>query len=120
MNPSFKPIAITGDTVVLTRKDYDALLGALEDASDRAAIRASKRDRPDALPSALVSRLLAGESPVRIWREHRGLTGHKLAKEAGVSPSYLHAIETGEKPGSAKTLKALAGALRVDLGDLAP
>jgi ribosome-binding protein aMBF1 (putative translation factor) len=118
MNRMPKPIAITADTVILSRRAWNSLQEALEDAQDRAALRASKSGKPDAISSALVRRILGGESPVRIWREHRGLSGHKLATAAGISPSYLHEIEAGKKPGSAKALKALAGILKVDMDDL--
>jgi hypothetical protein len=35
----YRPIAETADTVTLSRVDYDAMLEALEDAADLAAIR---------------------------------------------------------------------------------
>jgi len=65
-----------------------------------------------------VDRLLAGENPVRAWREYRGLTGVELAAAAGVAASYLSAIENRKKPGSINALKRLATALRVDVDDL--
>ena len=65
-------------------------------------------------------RLLAGESPVRVWRRHRGLTLGELADRAGIAPSYLSEIETGRKPGSVAALGKLAEALGVELDDVAP
>jgi DNA-binding Xre family transcriptional regulator len=70
------------------------------------------------VPAALARRLMAGEAPVRVWREHRGLALHALAKQAGISSSLLSEIETGKKDGSVRTLAALARALAVDLDDL--
>ena len=67
---------------------------------------------------ALVDRLLAGESAIRIWREHRGLTLTALAEMASVSVSYLSEIESGRKPGSAAAIRAVANALRVPMEDL--
>jgi len=70
------------------------------------------------IPFEMVERMLDGESPVKVWREHRKLTVRALAEKAGVSPSLISEIETGKKEGSIATLKALARALQVDLDDL--
>jgi DNA-binding XRE family transcriptional regulator len=124
-----KPLTETAETVTLSRADFEALLAAREDAVDLAALRAedvrearlgAEAARADYLPIALVDRLLAGESPVRIWREHRGQTQRGLAKVAGISVSYLSEVESGRKPGSAVALRALAQALRVPMEDLVP
>ena len=52
-----KPIAITKDTVVLTRAGWNAIIEALEDATARAAVRASiaraKAGEDDGLLAAL-------------------------------------------------------------------
>jgi DNA-binding XRE family transcriptional regulator len=116
------PVAETKDTVTLRRADYDALLEALEDAADLAALReaeaAVQRGESELLPIEMVERLLAGESPVRVWRAHRGMTAHDLAKAAGLAPSYLSEIETGKKPGSVDAIARLARALGVAMEDL--
>lgn len=115
------------DSVVLTRAEYEALLDRIEDAEDRAALaehRAEVRARgagavlADALPVEAVERLLTGEHPLRIWREHRGLTARALAGRAGVSAAYLSEIETGAKPGSVDTMAKLARALGVSIEDV--
>ncbi|MCA3277256.1 MAG: helix-turn-helix transcriptional regulator [Methylobacterium sp.] len=101
---------------------------ALENAIDGRAIKAQLRRekllgvetaRADYLPGALVNRLLAGESAIRIWREHRGMTLTALAKKVGISTSYLSRIENGHKPGGTDTRRAIARALRVPMKDLA-
>lgn len=121
------PLSQTPETVTLTRADYEALLEALEDAEAIAALNADaakeeaagKADyRADCLPVELVERMLAGESPVRVWREHRGMTAKALAEAAGVARGYVSEIESGKKPGSLSVLKKLATALRVEVGDL--
>ena len=109
--------------VLVPRTDYQALIERLEDLEDAELVReAEARGGPSrsALPAALVKRLLAGEHPVRIWREHRGLTLAALSEKAGVPDGYISEIETGKKPGSARALKALAQALEVDLDELVP
>ncbi|MGH6896423.1 MAG: helix-turn-helix domain-containing protein [Geminicoccaceae bacterium] len=118
------PIAETRDTVTLRRADYQALLDALEDAADVAALReaeaAVQRGKSELLPIEMVERLLAGEAPVRVWRTHRGLTAHELARVANLAPSYLSEIETGKKPGSFDAMARLARVLGVAMEDLAP
>jgi DNA-binding XRE family transcriptional regulator len=70
-------------------------------------------------PVELAERIfVAGDHPVRAWREHRGLTLGALAKEAGIAQSYLCEIENGKKRGSVRALAALAKVLRVDIEDL--
>ena len=80
----------------------------------------SRLDRGDdeAIPFEMVERRLAGESPVRLWRDHRGLTQAELAKVSKVSRTMIAAIEAGHKTGGIATLKRLAAALRVDLENL--
>jgi DNA-binding XRE family transcriptional regulator len=117
-----RPLKASRQSVTLARKDWDALVEALEDADDRRSIdeararRAAGKD--DALPVAVVKRLIAGENPTRVYREWRGLTATALAKSAKVAQPYLSAIETGTKPGSAAALKRIATVLKVDMEDL--
>ena len=117
------PIAETDQTVTLSRADYDALLEALEDAEDIATARAAERavaaGESEYLPIEMVERL-SREHPLRVWREHRGLTGAALAKRSGVAQSYISEIETGRKPGSFEAMAKIARALSVSLDDLAP
>jgi DNA-binding XRE family transcriptional regulator len=74
----------------------------------------------DLIPAEMVKRLLAGEPPVRVWREHRGLSLRELARRAEVSAPLLSEIERGQKDGSISTLARLARVLGVDLDDLVP
>lgn len=109
------------DTVTLSRSEYEAMLDRLEDLEDAATFRDFKaRGDEDGLPAALVRRMLAGEHPVRIWREFRGLSMQDLAGKAEVAQSYISEIETGKKPGSIATMKAIATALGVTVDDLIP
>ena len=123
------PIAETADTVTLRREDFDALIAAAEDTSDRRALAAFdtmvKRQgleavRADSLTIEEVMQIAEGMSPIRVWRKRRGLTARALSETAGISPVYLSEIETGKKPGSAVAIVALAKALGVDASDLLP
>ena len=122
-----KILSETQDTVTVSRGDWTQLLSELEDAQDRAAVVARRRHegatgkqaaRRHYLSAREARRLLAGESPVKVWREKRGRSQRELAAEAGVSAGYLAEIETGRKPGSAATLARLAKALQVQIEDL--
>jgi DNA-binding XRE family transcriptional regulator len=86
-------------------------------AYDAAAARL-KRGEDELIPLAITERRLAGESPVKIWREYRGLTQEELGKASKVSRSMIAAIEAGNKNGGVATLKKLAGALGADLDHL--
>lgn len=69
------------------------------------------------LPADILDALAARtEHPIKILRKFHGLTQDELAKNAGLSRSYLTEIETGIKEGSLKTMKAIAKALDIDIG----
>lgn len=105
------------DTVTLPRADYEALLERLEDLED--IVSAARVDETDAIPWEDYLRLSSGQvAPLRYWRERRGLTQAALAEMAGVPQSYISTIESGRKPGSVATYKALALALNLDVDDL--
>lgn len=127
ISPPVRPLSVTKETVTLSRADWERLVEALEDAEDLGALAASDAReaalgkaaaRADYLTDDSVGRLLAGESPVRVWREHRDLTQRALSEASGVSVAYLSEIEGRKKPGSARTLAALARALRLTVEDL--
>ncbi len=87
-------------------------------AYDGAKARLERGD-DELIPLEIVERRLAGESPVKIWREYRGLTQEGLAETSNVSRSMVAAIEARHKKGGIATLKKLAFALKVDLDHLA-
>ena len=109
-----------GRRVIMSRAYYEALIERIEDLEDARIARDAieNRDRRDYLPIGLVERMLAGENPVRIWREQRGFSPDYLAAKAGLSMNHLSAIETGRKVVSIAALKALAVALDLTIDDL--
>ena len=121
---AIRPLAENGDTVLLRRADYEALVREAEDASDAVQIRAAEArvaaGDDEYVPIELTKRLMAGAVPVRVWREHRGLSARALAARAGISAAYLSQIETGKKPGSFDAMAKIARALGVDMEDLEP
>ena len=114
-----KLTAPSGDTlIVLTQAEYDDLL---EKADMATALRVEAdiaAGRDERVPDDIAKRLLDGESPVKIWRAFRGLTGRDLAAQAGISAPYLCEIECGKKEGSLSAMKKIADVLQVDLDDL--
>ncbi len=126
---AIKLLAETPETVTISRADLDALIDAAENAEDLASVRAWNayvaavgRDAAitNSYTAAEAKRLLAGDSPVRIWREKRGMTQRALAAAAAAAiPSgYLSEIESGKKPGSVAAYRALAKTLAVSMEDL--
>lgn len=113
-----RPIAETGDTITYSRTDVDRLFEQLEDFEARAAYTATRAE--ERLPTDVVERLCAGDSPVKVFREHRGLSVAQVAEKSGLNGSYLTAIESGSRHPSAKALHALATVLKVEVGDLLP
>ncbi len=116
-------IARIDGTVTLSATDCETLITAAEDIGTfalprRARLRSTKTRRADNLSDEFVTRLLAGEHPIRIWREHRGLTSPALADKARVSRSYLTEIEGLKKPGSVQAFRSLAAALGMAVDDL--
>ena len=120
-----KPQVILDDTgrpafAVIPWHEYEHLVDAGADtfASDEELYDRAKTEGSESFPIAVADRLLDGENPVRVYRQHRGITQNELANAAGINAMYLSQIETGKRTGSTKTLTALAKALRVGLDDL--
>jgi len=103
---------------VLPIDEYRALLELVDDAQDAAALtRAAKRyalGEEDTIPAVVVDSLLAGEAPIRVWREHRGLSAAMLSEMTGVTPAHISKLETGKGEPSLALLRKLALALGVD------
>ncbi|HER26248.1 MAG TPA: XRE family transcriptional regulator [Rhodospirillales bacterium] len=116
MSITVKPVSEDTNTIVLSKSDYRALLDALENAEARATFQESRDE--ETFPADVADRLVAGDHPVRVFRQYRQLTLTALANAAKVSISYLSEIESGRKPGSAKSLIAVAAVLDVGVEDL--
>ena len=125
---AIKLLAETAETVTISRADLEALIQTAEDVEDIAAVHQRRRDEEGAggyeaakanyFTADEAKRLLTGESPVRIWREKRGLTQRALAEAAKMQPGYLSEIENGKKPGSLAAYIALSTALSIPIEDL--
>ena len=102
---------------VLPIAEYEALLERLDEAE---AVRDYDAARgQETFPEDVAARLVAGDNPVRVFREARGLSLRALAERAAISPAHLSDIETGGRRGSVDVLKRIAAALALDLDDIA-
>ena len=102
--------------MVVPLDHYDALMDALEDRE--AAIAYERTRGEEAFPLELANRIADGESKIRVFREHRGLTQRALADTIGKSKAYVSEIEAGKKPGSVEVIRRIAETLGVDMDDL--
>jgi predicted transcriptional regulator len=86
-------------------RDYDAAIQAIAEGEEL-------------IPAEVVYALLDGANPIRVWREHRGLSQSELAARADISPSYLSQLESGKRAGTTEVLSAIAAELEVAIDDL--
>ena len=108
--------------VVIPADDYRVLLEKAEMLDDVAAYDRAKdalaAGDEELVPAAIVNAILDGENPVRVWRQHRGMSQVQLAEAADISQAYLAQIETRKREGTVGLYRSLADVLGVDLDDL--
>jgi hypothetical protein len=101
------------DLVLIAHGDLEELI------EDRLAEATYHRTRDqETVPDAVVARLIEGQNPITVWREHRGMTLRALAEATGLDPGYLSQLENRKRVGPVATMKKLAAALRLNLDDL--
>ena len=107
--------------VVLPIAEWRRLLAQLQDLEDALDIETIANDpNRRTIPAAIVDRLLDDEHPLKVWREHRGLSRAELAGMTGFTPGHIGHLETGRRHGTPDTLRRLATALDVSVDDLVP
>lgn len=111
-----------GEMVSIPIEEYQALREAADDLTDLhaydRAMAALKSGDDEMVPADVAKRLIAGESPLRVWREHRSLTQAALAVSANVNRVQIADIEAGRSTGSVQTLRKLADGLHVTIDEL--
>jgi DNA-binding XRE family transcriptional regulator len=106
---------------VIPYEEYERLVEEAEMLEDVRAYDQAKKaiaEGEELVPARVTYAILDGGNPVRVWREHRGLTQRQLAEAAGISVPYLSQIESGKRTGSAEVLAAIARELGLSLDDL--
>ncbi len=111
-----------GEMISIPLEEYRSLQAAAEQladlqAYDRALAQLANGDE-ELLPAEFVKRMLSGESPLRVWREFRGLTQTALAEASSVNRVQIADIEARRKSGSIETVKKLAATLGITLDEL--
>lgn len=96
--------------------EWNDMIARLEDLQDIADAKATQG--AETFPVEVADRLLAGEHPLRVWREHRALTLQTLAGRCGVTRQMISMIEHNKAKASADLLAKLADALGCDMDDL--
>ena len=121
---SVQYIEVSGEKMaVLPKAEFLRLAELAEDLDDiAAAIRAEKRaaEGQEYVPFELVERLVAGEAPLLVWREYRGLSQQGLGDKVGLSKMTISGLEAGKRDTSSKNWRALAQALGVDIDNILP
>jgi hypothetical protein len=117
-------VEVGGEKIaMLPVADYERLVNLAEDKADiLAAERAEERRRngEEYVPAEVVNRILAGESPLRVWRQFRGLTLKELSKASAVSLTQISDMERRTRQGRPAQWRRLADALRVSVDDVLP
>lgn len=106
------------ETITIPKAEYDSLRATLEELNDRIVVHNFMHDPKPGLPAAYIERMIDGESILKLWREHRGITQTQLAQESGVNRVQINNIENQGKSGSPRTLLRLAKALEISINDL--
>jgi DNA-binding XRE family transcriptional regulator len=106
---------------VIQYADYQRLVEAaemLQDVQDYDEAKKAIENGEELVPSEVVYAILDGENPIKVWREHRGLTQRQLAETVGISTPYLSQLESGKRKGATDVLSAIAEALGLALDDI--
>ena len=106
------------EMITITRAEYDRLREAAEDLADMQAYDEAIAAGGESIPIEAVKRMIEGESPLRVYRDLRGLTQSSLAAASGVNRVQIADIEAKRSNGSIETMRKLAEALRVTIDDL--
>lgn len=110
------------EVVTIPKAEYLRLKSIEEDMSDlRSAAEVLDRIKAgeeELIPSSVMHRLLSGDPPLAVWREHRNISQTELARQSGVNRVQIIDIEGSRKTGSVVTLRKLAAALKVEIEDL--
>ncbi len=106
---------------VLPYEEYERLVEMAEMLQDVRAYDEAKKAMAageELVPSEVTYAILDGANPVRVWREHRGMSRKRLAEASGLSTSYLSQVESGKRKPSSQALAAIANELGLQPDDI--
>lgn len=122
-------VSPSGDEmVIITKKEYIDFIKKASNAED-AALNAFANEvlqdiangDDEFIPFEMHEALSVGDvHPVRIWREHRGMTAKQLAEKASITAPYLSDIETEKRNPGVDVLVKLSKVLNTTVDDLIP
>lgn len=101
---AIKPLGETPESVTLSRRDFEAMLTELEDAEDKIEVLQDCLNyaKPGAERNLLsmdeTMRIIDGESPIKVWREKRGMSVRQLADTLELHDIEIEEIEKGRRP----------------------
>lgn len=102
--------------------EYEDMMDDLQDMQEIGKIleihRQIKTGEMPTYPASVVNALINGVNPVKVYREHKGLTQQELADKIGKSVAMIRKIENGESEASVSTMKAIANVLDTDVDSL--
>lgn len=104
---------------VIPYEEYKSLVEKaemLEDINDFDRFQTALTQGEEQLfPADVVDKLLAGQNPIKVFREFREMTQYQLVQKVGISIPYLSQLETNKRRGSIKVLTEIAKTLGVGL-----
>jgi ribosome-binding protein aMBF1 (putative translation factor) len=106
---------------VLPYEEYERLVEEaemLQDVREYDEARKAVAAGEELVPSEVTYAILDGGNPVRVWREHRGISRKQLAEASGLAVAYLSQIEAGKRKGSPEELATIAKELGLSLDDI--
>ena len=106
---------------VLPYEEYERLVEEAEMLQDVRAYDEAKKAvsaGEELVPSEVTYAITDGANPVRVWREHRGMSRKRLAEASGLSTSYLSQVESGRRKPSPEALAAIAKELGLEPDDI--
>ncbi|MBN1660844.1 MAG: helix-turn-helix transcriptional regulator [Anaerolineae bacterium] len=106
---------------VLPYEEYERLVEEAEMLQDVRAYDEAKKAvaaGEELVPSEVTYAILDGANPVRVWREHRGMSRKRLAEASGLGASYLSQVESGKRKPGPEALAAIAKELGLEPDDI--
>jgi DNA-binding transcriptional regulator YiaG len=114
------------ELAVIPKAEYERLLERAnsEDVGTTRILRRAKQaitsGQEVVLPKAVVDRLAAGESPIRVLREWKDMTQMEMSFRTNISQGHLSDLENGRRSGTPEALRRIADVLKVPLDLLVP